>query len=115
MTRDGGPRAGNHADQQPKSLDTHLETPCHGGAESRRAILDWLYPARAAVERQAQQAGQPEPAIMGFRATRTARGWSVYVQFVGLWEQGKPMGAPGSFCVVNIDGDWNVTQITGGA
>jgi hypothetical protein len=71
--------------------------------------------ALAALEDDAKRGGAMRPDILDIRPTRTANGWSVFVAFVGFWLDGKPGGMPGNFCTVEIDKDWNVTRIMGGA
>ena len=59
--------------------------------------------------------GRPAPDIMEFRVEAVPSGWSVYVQYVGAYVDGKPIAMPGGFAVVYIDSDWKVARIVGGA
>jgi hypothetical protein len=79
--------------------------------EEAKAVLV----ARAAVEQMAKLANAPVPDIMEFRVTPELGGWSVYVQYVGAYVDGKAYPAPGFFAVVEIGRDWNVRRIVGGA
>jgi hypothetical protein len=79
--------------------------------EEAKAILI----ARAAVENQAKESGGGQPEIMGFNVSHVQGRWSVYIQFVGIWDNDKPIPAPSFFTVVNIDAEWKVTSIVGGA
>lgn len=71
--------------------------------------------ARAAVERDNFAAGYGAPQIMEFKVRKTDTGWSVYVGFVGLWDQGRPYKSIGNFCTVELDRDWQVRRVMGGA
>jgi hypothetical protein len=71
--------------------------------------------ARAALEAEHKTGGYPAPEIMELRATPREDGWEVYVQFVGIWDGEHPLAAPGYFCTITIDRNWNVVRIMGGA
>jgi hypothetical protein len=79
--------------------------------EEAKAILI----ARAAVENQAKECRGWPPNIMGYNVSHVQGRWSVYIQFVGIWDNDKPIPAPSFFTVVNIDAEWKVTSIVGGA
>ena len=79
--------------------------------EDAKAILF----ARAAIEQQAKSAGAPSPQVLEYRVTDTRDGWEVHVQFVGLWDGGKPSPGPGYFSTVYINKDWTLRKIVGGA
>ena len=79
--------------------------------EEAKAVLV----ARAALDEQAKRANAPAPDIIEFRVTPEPNGWSVYVEFVGYYVDGKAGPAPGYFTVVEIDREWNVTRTIGGA
>lgn len=78
--------------------------------EAKAVLLAW-----AAVQQASKQAGRLAPDIMEFRVEPISNGWDVYIQYVGVYVDGKPTKTPGSFTVVYIDSDWQVTRIVGGA
>lgn len=78
--------------------------------EAKAVLVAW-----AAVERSSKHAGAARPDIMEFRVKGVPSGWEVYVQFVGGYDEGKPLPMPGNFCVVQIGPDWKVIRIVGGA
>lgn len=53
--------------------------------------------------------------IMGFKVTKTASGWEVYVQYIGGYYKGEPIPATGSFNLVQLDRTWHVIRILDGA
>ena len=73
--------------------------------EAKAVLIAW-----AAIQQATKQ-----PDIMEFRVKPIPTGWEVYVQYVGGHVDGKPITMPGGFAVVNIDSDWKVTRIVGGA
>ena len=79
--------------------------------EEAKAVLI----ARAYLEGRAKDAAGLRPDILEFRPSRMDRGWSVYVGFVGFWNNDEPQGAPGYFCTVYINENWEVTSVVGGA
>lgn len=79
--------------------------------EEAKAVLI----ARAAVDELAKRANAPAPEILEFRVTPEPSGWSVYVEFVGYYVEGKAGPAPGYFTVIEIDRNWNITRVVGGA
>jgi len=79
--------------------------------EEAKAILL----ARAAIEQRAQDVGSPQPQVLEYRVNLTSDGWTVHVQYVGLWFEGKPHPAPGYFSTVYIDRNWAVRNVVGGA
>jgi hypothetical protein len=71
--------------------------------------------AIAAVEECAKQYGCDRPDILDIRPEKNNKGWSVFVGFVGYWDDGKSGPMPGNFNSVQIDENWNVISIVGGA
>lgn len=79
--------------------------------EEAKAVLI----AQAYLEASAKDARELRPEILEFRPTRIDRGWSVYVGFVGFWNDDEPQGGIGYFCTVHISENWEVTSVVGGA
>jgi len=71
--------------------------------------------AVGAIELQAKTEGAARPDTVDFKARPSPNGWEVYVQFGGGYADGKPVPMPGNFVTVEIDSNWNVTRIVGGA
>jgi hypothetical protein len=78
--------------------------------EAKAVLVAW-----AAVMRESKQAGGHAPDIMKFVVKPVPTGWEVFVQYVGVYVDGKPMPAPSYFAVVEIDPNWRVIRIVGGA
>lgn len=79
--------------------------------EEAKAILL----ARATIEQRARDAGLPQPQVLEYRVRGNSDGWAVYVQYVGVWDEGKPRPAPGYFSTVYIDRNWAIRKVVGGA
>jgi len=71
--------------------------------------------ARAYLEQQAKNANAPQPQFLGFDPSPSHSGWDVRVQFVGVWRNGEPTPGPGYFAMLQIDRQWKVARVRGGA
>lgn len=78
--------------------------------EAKAVLVAW-----AAVMRESKQAGGPVPDIMKFVVKPVPTGWEVHVQYVGGYVDGKPIPMSGNFAVVEIDPNWKIIRIVGGA
>ena len=71
--------------------------------------------ARAYLEQQAKNANTTQPQFLSFEPTASRSGWDVRVQFVGAWRNGEPTAGPGFFTIIQIDRQWRVVRLRGGA
>lgn len=71
--------------------------------------------ARAYLEQQSKNASATQPQFLSFEPTASRSGWDVRVQFVGAWRNGEPTAGPGFFTIIQIDRQWKVVRLRGGA
>lgn len=78
--------------------------------EAKAVLIAW-----AALQCRYKQIGARAPDVMDFQIHASPKGWEVHVQLAGGYVDGKAIGAPGYFEVVEIGADWKVIRIVGGA